>query len=106
MLKRIIVVTLIGTAVLAASSLSIVRAADNPLQGAWQVTNANGFAGIFIFAAKHYSMMAASTERPEITDLSKATADEVRAGGVRDVRVQDRRQHLDLDAAPQRHRSS
>ena len=56
-----------------------VRAADNPLQGAWQVTNANGFAGIFIFSAKHYSMMAASTERPEITDLSKARADEVRA---------------------------
>jgi hypothetical protein len=79
MLKRIIVVSFIGTSMLAASRLSSVRAADNPLQGAWQVTNANGFAGIFMFSAKHYSMMAASTERPEITDLSKATADEVRA---------------------------
>jgi hypothetical protein len=139
MLKRIIVVTLIGMSVLAASRLSIVRAADNPLQGAWQVTNANGFAGIFIFSAKHYSMMAASTERPDISDLSKATADEVRAlygpmignagayeisgnqvtirpvvakipvvmkpGGERGVRVQDRRQHPDVDAAPQRQRS-
>jgi hypothetical protein len=79
MLKRIIVVTVIAMSVLAALCLGIVRAADNPVQGAWQVTSANGFAGIFIFSAKHYSMMAASTERPDIADLSKATADEVRA---------------------------
>src|ERR671935_1411117 len=80
MLKRIIVVvTFIGMSVVTASRLTIMKAADSPLQGAWQVTNANGFTGIFIFSAKHYSMMAASTERPEISDLSKATADEVRA---------------------------
>lgn len=79
MFKRIVVVTFIAMSVLSASRLSIARAADNELQGAWQVTNANGFAGIFIFSAKHYSMMAASTERPDISDLSKATADEVRA---------------------------
>jgi hypothetical protein len=79
MLKRIIVVTLIGMSLMAASGRSIMKAAANPLQGAWLVTNANGFTGIFIFSAKHYSMMAASTDRPEITDLSKATADEVRA---------------------------
>ena len=36
-------------------------------------------AGLYIFAGTHYSMMAASPERPDITDLSKATADEVRA---------------------------
>jgi hypothetical protein len=78
MLKRIIVVTLIGTSLIAASGNSIMKAADNPLQGAW-LTNANGLTGIFIFSAKHYSMMAASPDRPEITDLSKATADEVRA---------------------------
>ena len=79
MLKRIIVVTLIGMSLMVASGHSIMKAADNALQGAWQVTNANGLTGIFIFSAKHYSMMAASTDRPEITDLSKATADEVRA---------------------------
>jgi hypothetical protein len=79
MLKRIIVVTLIGMSLMAASCHSIMKAADNPLQGAWHVTNANGLTGIFIFSAKHYSMMAASTDRPEITDLAKATADEVRA---------------------------
>ena len=60
MLKRIIVIMIIGTSVLAASRLSIVRAAANPLQGAWQVTSANGFAGIFIFSAKHYSMTVKS----------------------------------------------
>ena len=63
----------------AASGISLLKAADNPLQGAWQVTNANGLVGVFIFSAKHYSMMAASTDRPEVTDLAKATADEVRA---------------------------
>jgi hypothetical protein len=78
MLKRIIV-TVIGMSLLAASGLSMMKAAVNPLQGAWQVTNANGLAGIFIFSANYYSMMAASTDRPEITDLAKATADEVRA---------------------------
>jgi hypothetical protein len=79
MLKRFIVVTFIGMLVLAGSRASVVRAADSPLLGAWQVTSANGFSGLFIFSAKHYSMMAASTERPDITDLSKATADELRA---------------------------
>jgi len=80
MLKRIIVVACVGMSVLAASSrFSILRAAENPLQGAWQVMNANGMAGIFIFSARHYSMMAASTDRPEVSDLSKATADDVRA---------------------------
>jgi len=78
MLKRIVVM-FIGMSVLTASRLAIARAADNPLQGTWQVTSANGMAGVFIFSAKYYSMMAASTERPEISDLSKATADEVRA---------------------------
>lgn len=79
MLKRLIVVTSIGISVLAPWRPSIARAADNPLQGTWQLANANGWNGIFIFSTKHYSMMAASAARPEISDLSKATADEVRA---------------------------
>jgi hypothetical protein len=60
MLNRFIVVTFIGMSVVAASRLSIVRAAETPLLGTWQVTNPNGWAGIFIFSAKHYSMMAAT----------------------------------------------
>jgi len=55
-------------------------AAQNPLQGAWQIANpANGIAGLFIFAGTHYSMMGASPDRPDVADLSKATADEMRA---------------------------
>jgi hypothetical protein len=79
MLKRIVVSMLVGLSVVAAARTNVLRAADGPLRGAWQLTTANGMAGIFIFAGTHYSMMGASTERPDITDLSKASADEMRA---------------------------
>ena len=36
-------------------------------------------AGVYIFTAKHYSMMFATTDRPQVDDTSKATADELRA---------------------------
>jgi Lipocalin-like domain len=78
--NRIFVAVLIGMSLLTATRSSIMTAAESPLQGAWQVMNpANGMAGIFIFSGKHYSMMAASTDRPDITDLSSATADDLRA---------------------------
>ena len=80
MFKRTCVGALIGMSLLTAIRSSMMTAAENPLQGAWQLMNpANGMAGIFIFSGKHYSMMAASTQRPDITDLSKATADDMRA---------------------------
>lgn len=79
MLKRIVVSTIVGISAVVAPGTHVMNAADNPLQGAWQVTNANGMAGMFVFSSKHYSMMAASTDRPDITDLSKASADEIRA---------------------------
>ena len=80
MFNRIFVAVLIGTSLLTATRSSIMTTAENPLQGAWQVMNpANGMAGIFIFSGKHYSMMAASTDRPDITDLSSATANDLRA---------------------------
>lgn len=79
MVKGILVAIVVGMSLLTASGPEIMTAAENPLQGAWQVNASSGMAGVFIFAGKHYSMMAASTERPDITDLSKATADEVRA---------------------------
>jgi Lipocalin-like domain len=34
---------------------------------------------LYIFTGKHYSMMFATTDRPQIDDASKATADELRA---------------------------
>jgi len=80
MFNRIFVAVLVGISLLTATRSSIMTAAENPLQGAWQVMNpANGMAGIFIFSGKHYSMMAASTDRPDITDISTATANDLRA---------------------------
>jgi hypothetical protein len=64
MIKRIVVATLIVMSLMAASDRSIMNAADNPLQGAWRVTNANGLTGIVIFSAKHYSMMARKHRPP------------------------------------------
>jgi len=79
MLKRILVAIVVAMFLLTAAGPKIMTAAESPLQGAWQVNASSGMAGLFIFSATHYSMMAASTERPDIADLSKATADEVRA---------------------------
>jgi len=79
MFKRILVAMVVGMFLLPTTGSKTMTAAENALQGAWQVNASSGMAGIFIFSGKHYSMMAASTERPDITDLSKATADEVRA---------------------------
>jgi Lipocalin-like domain len=79
MFKRIFGVVLVGMSMFTATHSSVMTAAEGPLQGAWQVSPISGMAGIFIFAGKHYSMMAASPGRPDITDLSKATADDIRA---------------------------
>src|SRR5262249_52507305 len=40
------------------------------LEGVWQVMKISGqrLAGVYIFAGSHYSMMAATTDRPEIDD--------------------------------------
>lgn len=58
-----------------------VRAADHPLEGVWQVVDAAGrpSSGVYIFTATHYSMIVANPERPDVADISKATADELRA---------------------------
>lgn len=55
-------------------------AADSPLVGAWQFDSGQpGQAGLYLFTATRYSMLLASTDRPNIADTSKATADELRA---------------------------
>jgi hypothetical protein len=56
-------------------------AQEDRLRGVWQVVDEAGRPGpgIYIFAGKHYSMMVASADRPDITDTSRATADELRA---------------------------
>jgi hypothetical protein len=55
-------------------------AADSPLVGAWQLDPGNsGQAALYLFTPTHYSMVLAGTGRPDIADMSKATADELRA---------------------------
>jgi len=55
-------------------------AADSPLVGAWQFDSGQpGQAGLYLFTPTRYSMLLASTDRPDIADTSKATADELRA---------------------------
>jgi hypothetical protein len=54
---------------------------SHALVGVWQVVEQGGrpTAGVYIFTATHYSMIAAAPERPDISDTNKATADELRA---------------------------
>src|SRR5215813_8737736 len=82
MLKPAVIVLALGALFLLPRHDGIVRAsADNPLEGVWQVRDVGGqpAAGGYIFTGKHYSMMVATTDRPQIDDTSKATADELRA---------------------------
>src|SRR5215831_19425813 len=62
------------------------NAASTPLKGAWKATNVGAgqnvrrAAGLAIFTDTHYSIMVfdAESERPDVTDISKATADDMR----------------------------
>jgi hypothetical protein len=62
------------------------NAASTPLTGAWKAVNVGAgqnvrrTAGLAIFTDTHYSIMVfdAESERPDITDVSKASADEMR----------------------------
>jgi Lipocalin-like domain len=68
---------LIGMLLLPAYNPRASAAPENPLVGVWRVPGPG--AGIYIFTPTHYSMMAATTDRPDIVDTSKSTADEMRA---------------------------
>jgi hypothetical protein len=55
-------------------------AADSPLVGAWQLDPGQpGQAALYLFTPTRYSMVLAATGRPDIADMSQATADELRA---------------------------
>ena len=55
-------------------------AADSPLVGAWQLdSEQSAQAALYLFTPTRYSMILAATNRPDIVDTSKATADELRA---------------------------
>lgn len=66
--------------ILLAAVLTTAVAADSPLVGAWQLDPAqSGQAALYLFTPTRYSMVLAATDRPDIADMSKATADELRA---------------------------
>src|SRR5438874_3246159 len=66
--------------ILLAAAFSTAFAADSPLVGAWQLDQGqSGQAGLYLFTPTRYSMVLAATDRPDIPDMSKATADELRA---------------------------
>ena len=56
------------------------RAADSPLVGTWQLDSQQSTqAGLYLFTPTRYSMTLAASNRPDVADTSKATADELRA---------------------------
>lgn len=62
------------------SALGTALAADSPLIGVWQLdTGQAAQAGLYMFTPTHYSMVMAATDRADIADTNKATADELRA---------------------------
>jgi hypothetical protein len=66
--------------ILLAGAVVTAFAADSPLAGAWQLDSGESAqAALFLFTPTRYSMVLAATNRPDIADTSKATADELRA---------------------------
>jgi hypothetical protein len=66
--------------ILLATIFSVASAADSPLVGAWQLDpGQSGQAGLYLFTPTRYSMVLAATGRPDIADMGKASADELRA---------------------------
>ena len=66
--------------ILLAGAAVTAFAADSPLVGAWQLdAEQSAQAALYLFTPTRYSMVLAATDRPDIADMSKATADELRA---------------------------
>jgi hypothetical protein len=65
--------------ILLAGAFVTAFAADSPLVGAWQLDSEQSARALYLFTPTHYSMILAATNRPDIADASKATADELRA---------------------------
>ena len=60
--------------------LGSALAADSPLVGVWQFDPGQvAQAGLYVFTSTHYNMVLAATDRADIADTNKATADELRA---------------------------
>lgn len=71
--------TIVG-AILSVGGFGAAVAADSPLAGAWQLDpGLTPRAALYLFTATRYTMILATTDRPDIADTSKASADELRA---------------------------
>jgi hypothetical protein len=72
-------IAILGT-ILLAGAFDTASAADSPLVGAWQLdSEQSGQAALYLFTPTRYSMTLAGANRPDIADMSKASADELRA---------------------------
>jgi hypothetical protein len=70
---------IVGLIVLAGAFVTAF-AADPSLVGAWQLDSEHSSqVALYLFTPTHYSMVLAATNRPDVADTSKATADELRA---------------------------
>jgi hypothetical protein len=68
---------IVGLILLAGAS---AFAANTPLVGAWRLdSEQSSQVALYLFTPTRYSMVLAATNRPDIADTSKATADELRA---------------------------
>jgi hypothetical protein len=77
-LAALLVALTLGVAV---TSRPVAQQTSSLLEGVWQRmdgTDAQPIAGLYIFKGTHYSMVAAATNRPDITDINSAGADELR----------------------------
>jgi hypothetical protein len=66
--------------ILLAGAVVTAFAADSPLAGALQLdSEESARAALYLFTPPHCSMVLEATDRPDIADASKATADQLRA---------------------------
>jgi len=70
---------ILGLTLLAGASVTAF-AADSRLVGAWQLDSEQSRqTALYLFTPTRYSMILAATNRPDVADMGKATADELRA---------------------------
>jgi hypothetical protein len=83
---RVMIVILLAALVVGAGTFRARAVAASPLKGAWKAVDVTAgpqtrkTVGLAIFSESHYSVMVfdAESERPDVADVSKATADEMR----------------------------
>jgi hypothetical protein len=83
---RLMIVILLAALVSSTGTFRVRAASDSPVKGVWKAAEVGAgpqvrkAVGLAIFSESHYSIMVfdAEVERPDVADISKATADEMR----------------------------